>query len=658
MLSPSDRIVLIETLRPPEGYRVDQVIATTYSLDLMTLLTLPLSFTLLAGDGLDESGRADPVALLDALRCYASRIHIFCQAGRIAVPPRGQPLFGYLEDSVHEATAPNGGSFHPKVTVVRYVRDPADPSWEEQPPVKGEAISYRVLCGTRNLTFDNSWDTLLVLEGDLATNRTRAFSRNRPLAEFVEALPRLCVNSVSDEIGKMIHSIADELRRVRFEVPLEFQSVAEDLKFWPIGLNKGESWFFDGELNRMAIISPFLDAEFLKEVMEATDLCAVVSRPESLAQLPQELFRRGQSWFILNEGTDAELDSGQEFSMHPQPADKEGGAGDHGIAVEPSGAQERGLHAKLFLAEDGGIARIWTGSANATRRAFRRNVEFLVELRGRRAKVGIDSLLSPGDAVDSSSMVQFSSLLQPYEPTEESGTSDDIERQLENLLEDASRQLVDAHLLARVTPREKGTEKQYDVCLAVTAPDINELSSNVTLGVRPITLSPEHSVQVSQLSGSIAKFQGLAFLSLTAFYAIALTASLKSQKKSREFVLRAPLDGAPKDRENQLLLAILSDRDHLLRYLLMLLGNSDDLSSLIQSYREGSAGNGFSGWGNFEMPLLESILRAYADNPARLEPIGRLIRDLESTEQGRRILPDELRSLWAAIRLAGGDALE
>jgi hypothetical protein len=42
MLRPHDRRVLIEALRPPQGYTVDRALATTYSLDLVALLIAPL----------------------------------------------------------------------------------------------------------------------------------------------------------------------------------------------------------------------------------------------------------------------------------------------------------------------------------------------------------------------------------------------------------------------------------------------------------------------------------------------------------------------------------------------------------------------------------------------------------------------------------------
>ena len=42
---------------------------------------------------------------------------------------------------------------------------------------------------------------------------------------------------------------------------------------------------------------------------------------------------------------------------------------------DSEGDELAGLHAKLFVMDDGWHARIWTGSANATEAAFQRNVE-------------------------------------------------------------------------------------------------------------------------------------------------------------------------------------------------------------------------------------------------------------------------------------------
>ena len=113
MLAPKDRTLLLEALRPPPGFRLDAAVSTTYSLDLMALLVAPLAFTFF--DWEDETGEPtrDPNALLEAVRRYADRMDVFCQAGQIAVPSAYRLLFSYLESSVHAVRAPReGGVFH------------------------------------------------------------------------------------------------------------------------------------------------------------------------------------------------------------------------------------------------------------------------------------------------------------------------------------------------------------------------------------------------------------------------------------------------------------------------------------------------------------------------------------------------------------------
>ena len=97
MLDPADRTVLTEALRPPIGFRLDQVIATTYTLDLVALLTLPLSFTLSSGDGITESGVLTRLLSWRRFGGTPAVLPCFVRPGASAVPRRGQLLFGYLE---------------------------------------------------------------------------------------------------------------------------------------------------------------------------------------------------------------------------------------------------------------------------------------------------------------------------------------------------------------------------------------------------------------------------------------------------------------------------------------------------------------------------------------------------------------------------------
>ena len=56
MLSPEDRTLLLDALRPPPGGRLVHAVGTTFTLDLESALTVPLAFAGHAlGDSLDPT---------------------------------------------------------------------------------------------------------------------------------------------------------------------------------------------------------------------------------------------------------------------------------------------------------------------------------------------------------------------------------------------------------------------------------------------------------------------------------------------------------------------------------------------------------------------------------------------------------------------------
>src|SRR5438034_8824379 len=107
MLEPEVRQLLLDALRPPAGYELDQAVGTTYSLDLMSLLAAPLGFALFDREAADGRLIADPISLIEAVRRSADRIDIFCQAGQIAVPSEHRAIMTYLESSIHQVVPPN-----------------------------------------------------------------------------------------------------------------------------------------------------------------------------------------------------------------------------------------------------------------------------------------------------------------------------------------------------------------------------------------------------------------------------------------------------------------------------------------------------------------------------------------------------------------------
>lgn len=121
MLDPDRRALYTDALRPPPGYRFERAVATTYSLDLQTLLTIPLHLALFSADGTLEELVEDGVALLEALRRTTDRVTVFAQSARLLAPRQPQVLFGLLEPTVIEVAPRSAtGVFHPKLWAIRF----------------------------------------------------------------------------------------------------------------------------------------------------------------------------------------------------------------------------------------------------------------------------------------------------------------------------------------------------------------------------------------------------------------------------------------------------------------------------------------------------------------------------------------------------------
>ena len=605
MLEPQDRRQLLDCLRPPEGYSLDAAVGTTYTLDLLALLTAPVAFTFF--DWEDESGRptANPHALLAAIRRNADRMALFCQAGRIAIPSGHKLLYSYLEDSVFEAMPQDQrGAFHPKVWFLRYTAP-------DQP------VRYRFLCLSRNLTFDRSWDTALVLEGTLQ-DRKRAYSRNRPLSEFLSALPRLALRPVPERVKQMIRLMRREILKVDFELPDGFH----DLRFWPLGIEGADSWPFDERRSdRLLVVSPFLSFGCLNRLDNEGDKNVIISRSDSLESLSLQRLKHFSQFYSLNTGAEAEPDGENATDTAPQPP-------------------LLGLHAKLYVVDQGWDSVVLTGSANATDAAFSRNVEFLTELVGKKSRVGVEALLSKEKG-----QLKFLDLLQEFTPGEPT-KPDPVQERLERAVEDTSRAISQAALEARVEPGASADEFLLWLCLPPAAR--LKVSSAVHIRCWPISLSEDSAVAVNTTKSPFAVFEHLTLVSLTSFFAFHVEAADGDTRVTHRFALNLPLVNGPAARKDAVLQSLLSNREAVLKLFLLLLFGDAPAEPGEQSTISDLSGNGQRG-DTAATPLLECLMRALDRSPHRIEDIARLVEDLRNAPNGNDLLPQGFEKIWPAI---------
>lgn len=636
MLEPEGRQLLLDALRPPAGYVLDRAIGTTYTLDLTALLTAPVGFALLDREASDGRSLTDPVALLEAVRRNAERIDVFCEAGAIGLPSNYQPILTYCEGSIHEVKAPSPGAiFHPKVWVIRYRE------------VEGSQVRYRLLVLSRNLTFDRSWDTILHLDG---APGSRGWDANEPIARFLRALPAMAREPLPDALARDIHGLADELHGVRFELPPDFDTYL----FWPLGLDTARPWPFPRKVDRMLVVSPFLTQGCLQRLAGGrSGMDVLVSRPESLDALGSSALASMRDTLILSGDTDAPATPDADGTTEAPDAAPE--ATTEVSAVQP-GVELRGLHAKLFVAEVGERTSVWTGSANATDAAFGGNVEFLVELRGRTDRIGIDRVIGHTDGA-----LSLRDLLESYLPASAEPAEPTAQEVFERRLDIARRSLAGYLFEARVT---SGPDDVHGLHLVGSQPmaRLPEVDwSGIRVTCRPLSSPSAYAVSVAPGGDTIeVDFGSRSFEALTSFFAFELEGRVEGVDVRVGFLVNARLMGAPADRRERTLVSLLRNRGDLLRFLLFLLGGESGSSAMVElgpRLFDALIGTGIEPpaieWQN----LFEPMVRALANDPRKLDDIARLVRDLERTDAGKALLPEDWLAIWrpiAAVRATQG----
>ena len=236
--------VLHDALRPPDGYELDCAVGTTFTLDLTSLLSIPLAVGRFAnGDG--GPIETDPLELLASLERSADKVTVFHQAGLVRVPERHRELLALVQGCLASVALSHGALFHPKVWVARYARDRS-------------ARHHRVIVLSRNLTPDRCWDTLVVLEG----NGTRSkVADSEPLGDFLRWLARQ--PGLHSDRRAVVDDLARSVARDRFRPPAPFDSV----RFRPLGISRHRSDpIASARRDRVLVVSPYIGEDELRRL--------------------------------------------------------------------------------------------------------------------------------------------------------------------------------------------------------------------------------------------------------------------------------------------------------------------------------------------------------------------------------------------------------
>jgi hypothetical protein len=573
---------------------------------------------------LDSEELNDPIAIMEALHQTTDRFGVFCQQGRILIPKKDSMLFPFLEKVVVEMqTADPAGSFHPKTWFLRF-----------KGQNKPKPVLYRFICLSRNLTFDKSWDTILTLEGKLDDTRTRGFSRNRPLADFLKSLSLFPPQPISPSIQGHLDIMTAEISRVRFESPEGFD---EEIKFLPSGIPGYQKQKKLKDFKRLMVLSPFLSDGILKSFDGNGKDNLLISRLDSLEALNLTTLKKLAGNFRLYFMDPAAEWPEEIFSERDQE--------------DNSNPQEdrSGLHAKLLLMEKGNRVEVITGSANLTDAAFTgKNVEFMVRLIGKKKDFGIEAFL--GEEESPKGKVSFRNLIQSYIKAVKPNGDKSIQQEMEKELDGIRQKLILSQPFLSITPSLSGS---FLMELQLKSP-VKDLPVGFKGIYYPITLNNTHGKDIKALfQEGKAQFSQLSSINLTGFIAFNLAIEQNAFNASLSFVLNLPAIGMPENRQKEIIHHLLSDPERFLQFLLFILADSQDpfwLSKEVEGSQDKNSLKRSSGfWDPF---LMEEMIRAFSRNPEKLERIARLVDDLKSASKDKTIFPEGFEEIWGTFQQA------
>ena len=586
-------------LMPPDKYTLSHAVTTTYSLDLYTLLAIPVAlFYSKILDGNFEQGRYD---LLDAIEKTADILNIYCQKGKMKVPGKFNYLFAYLEDSISEIIPPNHvSSFHPKIWILRFK--------------KAQEIKYRVIVLSRNLTFDRSWDLAFYVNGSLSKRSDRS---NQPLVDFASHL-------FKKKRIKGAATLLDEIPRIKFEDIDGF----DRLNFHPIGFDNFQTYknpLEQSKFEKLLIISPFVDRTTLKRLHQNSPAEKIlISREEELQKIPAKLFKGYEPYFLTRRVVEGEaLEDFDEAGFEPQ---------------------KQQLHAKLFIGEKGGSYHWFLGSANCTDPAFTRNTEFMIALSSKNPKNSPDHikniLINPEDDM---------AIFEEYVPEDF-----DVEHKPENIRQELRKleyQLINSVFRGKVEQRK--STLNYDLTVTVNL-EKKQWNKDITVKIAPLNFDT-NTQSVRQNCKNDLLFQNLSETELSKFLVVRI--SYKGEADT-SFLMKMQVK-LPEGRKGKILKSLISSRDNFFKYLNFLLlenpyleNNTLDLGGKNNGNDNGDAVRG----SNTDLPIFEHLLIAASRNPQKLKAVDRLVQRLKDDDQDdtAKIVPDEFYDFWNVFKKVAG----
>lgn len=595
MLQPNkDRLDYGTLLMPPEGYVLDNALATTYSLDLDALISIPVA--LYFAHSLDLDVKQDVVQVLDSIRRASSTVKVFCQKGQIKVPENQHRLYSFIEPCVVQIPPTHRDSFHPKIWVIRFKSD-------------DKKIKYRVIILSRNLTFDRSWDVAFQLEGDCFPERTNNFSETKPLVDFINYLGEY-------EKVSWFKQFLYDLGKTKFELTTnEFESFT----FLPTGIAgyKKNIIFDDFLYDEILIVSPFLTKDGLELAKEhsATKI-KLFSRETELKKINKELLNKFEVWHLNNE-----------YVLGEEKIEVD--------TIENSIVQNQDLHAKIYCYKEKSNAYLVLGSSNCSQRAMLRNVEFMINLKGKNSKIGPDVLFKELVNDDLS-------VFQKFNHSEQLSESETLQLEQEQILQYLKISLVNSTLKAKALMQE---DSNYKIEINY---DLKDIPKNPKIQATGYLFRTEEQKQVLHFGTKNSWLvHNIAELDLSSFFILEL--QLIGTEIRLKFALKILIDDLPKTRSTKIFRDIISNTANFFKYVRFLLADNfwDEQLSFKEMDNKNAVVPSELGAYFTEEPIYENMLKAISREPEKLMEIKTVIEKISEEEDPKSpIIPKDFKDLW------------
>ena len=586
-------------LMPPDGYKLDKAIGTTYSLDLEALTAVAICLGL--SEETDSKLMQNPISMLNALQKVSDKIILFCEAGQIKAPLKPTALSILLEKMVVEVALPKDRqlgrypAFHPKTWVLSYVNKDGDKK-------------YRFVVMSRNLTFDRSWDVSFSMD---SSRMVRQKKKTKPIINFLDFLSGSVSNNVKDAGKKrtLIRNMQAELADVSFS--LDSKEFGENFEILPLGIGKNayqmsEDVLFstdrnsaDSTFHELVVMSPFLSESVIADFNIAE---------RGLSDSKRTLITRRSELSKLKE---MDTDNFTIYVLKDEIVD-----GEDAIFDVMTDKMKQDIHAKIYIRRKYADVDLYLGSMNASYSAINKNVEMMLWLGTKNKYLNGEKFLKDifcGSADD---------VKNPFEKVTVMDAVQDIDGDNKNALEQKIKELCRAKRKATITEDNYGKYK-----VTVEFPGV---TSDKTIMVSPFNSKQEHTLCEK------IKFTELEILQLSEFYEL----TAKEGEDEIHRIIMIPTIGFPEDRESAVVNSIVKDRASFVEYIAFVLGD-DYLASMLEKKQIGESG--IFQHSNDAMPVLyEKMLKTSVEEPERFRDIGYVLKMVTDKE----IIPDEFRELY------------